>query len=133
MKKTIILSLIALAFSASQVYANSSRVLPEAAFTEIPVGKDSNPLHISVVKGDFETVAKLISLGANVNQKWNGMTPAMYAARYNQVEILDLLIRNGANLKLKCDKGHTAKYYAKLAHANAAADLITDTLSKKKS
>ena len=133
MKKTIILSLIALAFSATQLNANPLNTLTKVEATEIPVIKDANPLHMSVVKGDFETVAKLISLGTNVNEKWNGMTAAMYAARYNHVEILELLIRSGANLKLKCDHGHTAKYYAKVSNANEAQEVITEALSNKKS
>ena len=133
MKKTIILSVMALAFSVAQLNANSLNTLTKVDSSEIPVIKDANPLHMSVVKGDFETVAKIISLGADVNEKWNGMTAAMYAARYNQVEILNLLIRSGANLKLKSNEGHTANDYAILSHADEAIDVITETLSNKKS
>ena len=41
------------------------------------------------------------------------MTPAMFAARYNKAEILELLIENGADLKIKSDKGYTVKEIGK--------------------
>ena len=129
MKKTIILSAIAMVFSLAQVNANS---LPSHASDTSYEIKASSPFHLSIVKGDYETVVKLIDLGSDVNQKWNGMTPAMYAARYNRVEILQLLIDNGADLKKRCDKGKTAKYYAELSNATDAENLITETLSTKK-
>lgn len=134
MKKTIILSVIALALSAVQLNANTlnNQSASQKAEISTPIAF-SNPLHMAVVQGDLETVKRLIELGSNVNEKWNGMTPAMYAARYNNAAILKVLINNGANLKLKCDKGHTAKYYAKVSHATDAEKIITEALSKKKS
>lgn len=134
MKKTIILSVIALAFSAMQVNANSMNHQPLSENAQVSTHKTfSSPLHMAVVQGDLEMVKKLIDLGSDVNEKWNGMTPAMYAARYNNADILKVLISNGANLKLKCDKGHTAKYYAEVSHATEAEKVITEALSKKKS
>ncbi|HZW63922.1 MAG TPA: ankyrin repeat domain-containing protein [Flavobacteriaceae bacterium] len=129
MKKTIILSVIALVLSLSSVQANAENFDPLPAFSKV---ENASPFHLSIVKGDMETVKKLIELGSNVNEKWNGMTPAMYAARYNKVEILQLLIDNGANLKTRCSKGHTAAYYAELAKATEAKQLIIETLSKKR-
>ena len=89
---------------------------------------------MSIAKGDFETVVKLINLGTDVNQKSNGMTPAMYAAKFNRCEILKLLINNGAQLKVKSDKGMTAKKYAELSNAKEAKAIIENALkaSKKK-
>lgn len=90
-----------------------------------------NSFCVSIAKGDIETVQKLISLGEDVNQKSNGMTPVMYAAKYNRTEILKLLIARGADLKTKSDKKMTAADYAKLHGATEAHAIIEETLSKK--
>jgi len=78
----------------------------------------------AVISGDLETVQKMIELGEDVNQKSLGMRPVHFAARYNKVEILELLVANGADLSVKCDKGYTAEKYAKLSHADAALTYI---------
>ena len=129
MKKSIILCAIALAGFSFQGIANSEIPFENSISTEI---KAASPFHLSIVKGDLATVQKLISLGSDVNEKWNGLTPAMYAARYNKTEILELLIIHGANLKAKCDRGHTALDYAKLSNATEAKEMITKALSTKK-
>ena len=78
----------------------------------------------AVIKGDLETVKRLIDLGEDVNQKSQGMTPAMFAARYNKVDVLEILIDNGADLNLKSNQGYTAKRYAELSNATDALELI---------
>ncbi|MBD0832406.1 ankyrin repeat domain-containing protein [Aestuariibaculum sediminum] len=129
MKKTIILSAIALCFSIVSVNATSteSNVTPNKVEAYLKV----NSFCVSIAKGDIVTVKKLIARGEDVNQKSNGMTPAMYAAKYNRVEILQLLISEGANLKSKCPKGYTAKKYAELHGAKDAEKVIDMALSKK--
>lgn len=82
----------------------------------------------AIVQGDYDTVKSLIALGENVNQKSLGMTPAMFAARYNKVEILELLIENGADLKIKSDKGFSAKKYAELSNATDAITVLETAL-----
>ncbi len=100
----------------------SAAVENNSTAIEAVVKPKVNAFCMAIVKGDTELVKKMIALGQDVNEKSNGMTPAMYAARYNKVDILELLIKEGADLKARCSKGHTAKYYAK--HSNA-----TDTLA----
>ena len=78
----------------------------------------------AIMQGDIDTVKKLIDLGEDVNQKSLGMTPAIYAARYNKPEILQLLIDNGANLKIKSDKGYSVKKYAELSNAAEALQVL---------
>ena len=56
------------------------------------------------------------------------MTPAMFAARYNKAEILELLIANGANLKTKSDKGYTAEKIAELSNASDALEVLKSTV-----
>lgn len=71
----------------------------------------------AIIKGDKEMVLKMIEMGEDVNQKSLGKTPAHYAARYNRPEIMKALIKNGADLRKRCDQGFTVKKYAELAEA----------------
>jgi len=130
MKKTIIISAMAACLSIVNVNAEPLTTKDYNTFTTVSVVK-VNAFCASIAKGDFETVKKLVDLGTDVNVKSNGMTPAMYAAKYNRVEILELLIANGANLKVKSDKGWTAKKYADLSNAKEAKSVIANTLTKK--
>src|SRR5690606_18520072 len=128
MKKSIIIPVLALCVSLGAYAEPTSKVINSAtSVKEFKV----NPFCVSIAKGDFETVKKLVSLGAEINQKSEGMTPAMYAAKYNRTDILKLLIENGANLKLKSDKGMTALKYAELHKAHDAKAIIEDALKRK--
>ena len=129
MKKTFIISAIALCFSIVTVNANP--VIPNNTVTTVDAIFKVNPFCVSIAKGDIETVIKLINLGTDVNQKSNGMTPAMYAAKFNRVEILELLIAHGAKLKTKSDKGLTAMKYAERSNAAEAKSVIENTLTKR--
>ncbi len=131
MKKTII---IAVAFVCSLTSVNA--MTPTETLT-IPTTFQVQPEYnvsafcVAVVKGDIATVKKLIELGEDVNKMSQGMTPAMYAAKFNRVEVLKVLIAEGANLKKRSAKGKTAKQYAKLTNANDTYTLIENTLKKK--
>ncbi|GAA4270719.1 ankyrin repeat domain-containing protein [Aquimarina gracilis] len=89
-----------------------------------------SPFCLSIAKGDYEMVKKMIELGTEVNKVSGGMTPLMYAARYNRVEIIKLLIANGAKVKTRDNQGFTALKYAELSGANEAMKLLAD-LKKK--
>ena len=73
----------------------------------------------------------MITLGEDVNEKSLGMTPAIFAARYNKAEILKVLIANGADLRIKCDKGMNIKKYAELSNAQDALAVINEHWKKK--
>ncbi|WP_396601853.1 ankyrin repeat domain-containing protein [Algibacter sp. R77976] len=129
MKKTIIISAIALCFSIVSVNAtpvNQSVNNKVEAFFKV------NSFCVSIAKGDLETVQKLISRGADVNAKSNGMTPVMYAAKFNRTDILELLIVHGANLKAKSDKKMTALKYAQLHGAKDAETIIVKAIADAK-
>lgn len=130
MKKTIIISAIALCFSVVSVNANNAKNLVEdqVMYSTQTTAKVS-PFCVSIAKGDIETVKKLINLGEDVNKKSNGMTPLMYAARFNRTDILKLLISKGAKLKTKSDKGLTAVKYAKLSNAKEALAILENALA----
>lgn len=79
--------------------------------------------------GNYEAVKSLIETGENVNQKSNGLTPLMFAARHNKAKIAKLLIDNGAKLKVKSDKGNmTALSIAKRSKALEAIKVIKEAL-----
>ena len=130
MKKTFIITALALCFSIVTVNAKSLDT-PVTNYETTAYFKVS-PFCVSIAKGDIETVKKLITLGADINEKSNGMTPVMYAAKFNRTDILKFLIAKGAKLKTKSDKGMTAIKYAELHKANEAHAILKQAMSKKK-
>ena len=79
--------------------------------------------------GNYDAVKALIETGENVNKKSNGLTPLMFAARHNKAKIVQLLIDNGAKLKLKSDHGNmTALDIAKRSKAIDAVKVIQKSL-----
>ena len=129
MKKTIIISAIALCFSIVSVNATP---VNQTVNYEVETFFKVNSFCVSIAKGDIETVQKLISRGADINAKSNGMTPVMYAAKFNRTDILKLLIVHGANLKAKSDKKMTALKYAQLHGAKDAEAIIKSALLEAK-
>lgn len=81
--------------------------------------RNLQPLSVAVATGNYEMTQKFLEFGSDVNQatKTMGLTPLMFAARYNKVELLKLLIANGANLNVESRVGVTALGYAKLCNA----------------
>ncbi len=122
MKKTILVTL-ALAFIASASFATETVAVTENHDYEQTSFK-TNPFCMAIVKGDLDAVKKMIELGSDVNEKWDGMTPLMYAARYNRVEIIQVLVDKGANVKTRDSKGNNAMKFAKLSNAKEAIVLL---------
>ncbi|MCM5663680.1 ankyrin repeat domain-containing protein [Galbibacter mesophilus] len=127
MKKLALLTAVFL--TAGITFANTSKnekvLNDEVTVLATRPAPKLSPFCMSIVKGDLATVQKLLSLGANVNEKSVGRTPAMYAARYNRAEILELLIAHDADLKAKCSgKGLTAMEYAKQSNAVDAIAIL---------
>ena len=131
MRKTILTATALCLMAVTGIYAvvnttiedSNCEMIAEASF-------EVNPFCKAIMTGDIDMVKKLIDLGEDVNQKSLGMTPAIYAARYNKAEILELLIDSGANLKTKSDKGYTAKKYAEMSNATAALEVIETAMKK---
>lgn len=90
----------------------------------VAVEQTISPFCKAVMQGDVVTVERLISLGEDVNQKSLGMTPAMFAARYNKAKVLALLIAKGADLELKSNQGYGVRKYAELSDAKEALEVI---------
>ncbi|MEZ4838537.1 ankyrin repeat domain-containing protein [Flavobacterium sp.] len=90
----------------------------------------ATPLCVAISKGEVDVVKKFIEYGADINETTNGLTPLMYAARYNQVEIIELLLAKGANIKAKDERGFTALNHAENSKATEAIALLKN-YSKK--
>lgn len=114
MKKSIVYLSLALALSAN-AFASDYSSKPFYA---------TNPLCVAISKGDSETAKKIIEYGGDVNQSFNGMTPLMVAARYNNVEMIKVLLSKGANFNTKDEKGNTALKHAELSNAKEAVDFL---------
>ncbi len=84
-----------------------------------------------IAKGDIEGVKSMIAAGTDINKKSVGMTPLMYAARHNRVEIVNLLIARGADIKIKSNRGYSALDYAEMSKAVDAYKVISDVLYSK--
>jgi ankyrin repeat protein len=124
MKKTVIylgLALVAFA-NVSMASTHKATAKNQVEFSAYFV----SPLNVAISKGDIETVKKFIEYGADVNQISEDMTPLMIAARSNKVEIMKLLIANGARTYEKNEKGFTALKYAQLSNATEAIAILKD-------
>ncbi|MDO6492970.1 MULTISPECIES: ankyrin repeat domain-containing protein [unclassified Cellulophaga] len=131
MKKTILVVAATFLVATSVVKANVN--LEEENYIEKVANSEVvNTFCMAILKGDVETVRKLIEFGEDVNKKSNGMTPAIFAARYNKVEILEILIANGADLRIKCDKGRSVMLHAELSNAKEAMAFLEKIAKEKK-
>ena len=114
--------LLGLAVNATP-FANNSTV--EDTITITTIVTETDAFCTLIKQGNFEAVKGMIEAGADINKKSLGMTPLMYAARQNRVEIVKLLIANGADLKAKSDRGYSAKEYAEMSKAWDAYNIIS--------
>ena len=122
MRKTILTLSIAL----TMVIGLSASEKPEIYFDNSAVVTLFNPTSFckAIMKGDLETVQKMIELGEDVNQKSLGMTPLHFAARYNKAEIVEVLIESGADVNKRCDRGFTVRKHAELSNAKDALKVL---------
>jgi ankyrin repeat protein len=128
MKKSIIyLSFVLAAFFSNAAVA-ATNVFP-AVHASAKILK-ATPLAQAIAKGDIASVKKFIEYGSDVNETSNDMSPLMIAARYNHVEIINLLLDKGAKIEIKNTKGFSALKYAQLSNANEAVTALTEALKK---
>jgi ankyrin repeat protein len=123
MKKTIIYLGITLMAFPSLSFASNTNFIGNQKTQNI-FNVSPAPLSVAISKGEIETVKKFIEYGADVNEKLNGMTPLMYAARYNKVEIIKYLLLKGADRNIKDSQGFTALKHAELSNANEAIAIL---------
>ncbi|MFH7015767.1 ankyrin repeat domain-containing protein [Flavobacterium sp. FlaQc-47] len=109
-------------------FANVSMASNQTSFVQPQmeiVNSFSTPLNVAVSKGDLDFVKKLIEYGADVNEISEDLSPLMIAARYNKVEIMNVLLANGANPSAKNEKGFTALKFAQLSNAKEAIAILS--------
>ncbi|SFW68493.1 ankyrin repeat domain-containing protein [Cellulophaga fucicola] len=123
MKKSIIAFSLLVSVVGTTVASNNNPETLKVVTTSI---KNVSPLSIAVAKGDYVTTFNFLKYGADSNEKSvaTGMTPLMYAARYNNVKLLKLLIENGADTTVTSKIGYNALGYAKLSNASEAVAFL---------
>jgi ankyrin repeat protein len=120
MKKSVVVLALALGFSISSL--NASNEIVTSDLNEIAVQTvEISPICTAVATGNTEEVKKLINNGVDVNAKSNGMMPIHYAAKYNRVEMIKVLITAGSKIHEPCDLGYTALRHAEKTNADDAA------------
>ena len=123
MKKSVVVLALALGFSISNLNATNKNLtsnLNEVIEKTVEV----SPLCKAVATGNIEEVNKLIKAGADVNEKSNGMMPIHYAAKFNRVEIIKVLITAGSKIHKPCDLGYTALRHAQKTKAVEAEQFL---------
>lgn len=125
MKKTVII-LGALFIFTNGTFASNYKSKTENEVEFSIYGK--SPFHLAISKGDVEAVKKFILYGSNINKMVNSMvnnmTPLMVAARFNQYEIIKILLANGADLSIENSHGLTALRYAEYAKATESVVVL---------
>ncbi|MFD2564512.1 ankyrin repeat domain-containing protein [Aquimarina rubra] len=124
MKKTfvtvlMIIFITSVGFASSEVKDNENRNYELTTYQK-------DPFIMAIIKGDFDTVVKMIEEGSDVNLRSEGKTPLMYAARYNRVDIIRLLVGKGAYLQAKDKNGNTAMNFAELSNAKEAMAVLKE-------
>lgn len=116
MKNSKIITTLALCFTL--LTSNATNLSSDLNSIEVITSSfKASSFCVAIVKGDLETVKKLVQYGEDVNQVSNGMTPLMYAAKYNRAAIVEFLISKGAKTNVRSDKGMTAMKYAEATNA----------------
>lgn len=124
MKKTILTLSMTVLLMGTGLVAKASSINNQIYSEENMKTYEISSFCKAVLQGDIATVERMIELGEDVNQKSLGMTPAMFAARYNKAEILQLLIDHGANLKIRSNQGFSVVKYAELSNAKDALAVL---------
>ena len=126
MKKVILMLSMAFMVMGTGLMAHEPGLQNETS--EIPTFVEISSFCKAVMQGDIDTVQRMIELGEDIDKKSLGMTPVMFAARYNKVDILKLLIDKGADLKIKSNKGFSVMKYAELSNAKEALAVLENAI-----
>ena len=84
-----------------------------------------------IKNGDYKAVKKMLASGQKVNEKSNGLTPLMFAARYNKHKIAKLLIGSGADVNALSSNGKfTPLKMARISKAKETYYVIKNAIDK---
>ena len=129
MRKTMLLVAAAITLVVTSGYAeNRHLVTNQTEITTLLVKEKINSFCRAIIQWDITVVKRMIALGEDVNQKSLGMTPAIFAARYNRAGILKLLIDKGADIGIRSDSGFSITQFAEAANAKDAIRVINTEL-----
>ncbi|WP_291867717.1 ankyrin repeat domain-containing protein [Maribacter sp.] len=117
MKKTVVSIAVASMLMCTGLMANQESSTLHLSSSHFIIKSEISTFCKAIIKGDVSLVKGMIEAGEDINKKSQGMTPAIFAARYNKAEILELLIANGADLKVKSNNGLSIMEIAKAANA----------------
>lgn len=68
------------------------------------------PIHIATIRGQKGNVSMLVNAGTNVNEQTrHGIAPLMLGALFGHIDIVALLIKNGAERSIQDAEQRTAK------------------------
>jgi ankyrin repeat protein len=120
MKKSVVVLALALGVSIGNLNATNSTAT--SAYNDIlSQSVEISPLCRAVATGNTEEVKRLINNGVDVNAASNGMMPIHYAAKYNRVDMIKVLITAGSKIHEPDNLGYTALRLAEKSNADDAA------------
>lgn len=90
-----------------------------------------NLLTVAVTKSDFKTIKLLIDHKADVNGRdWFNSTPLMYAVNIGNLDIINYLLKKGADVRANDGQGNTVLSAAKEKNNTEVVKLIEDKLKE---
>lgn len=133
MKKTnrfwVIVPAVAMLFTSALQASESTTT--NTAYVNV-VKPTPSQLNVAISKGDLAKVQQLVEIGVDVNKKdERGTTPLMYAILFNQPQIVDYLIRNGADYRAEDAKGNTISDYAEKSKSEEIVKLVNDARKRR--
>lgn len=134
MKKTnrfwVIVPAVVMLFSnavTANAFTTSENTTPVAVVKPAP-----SQLNVAISKGDLAKVQQLVEIGVDVNKKdERGTTPLMYAILFKQPQIVDFLIRNGADFRAEDKNGLSISDYAEKSKSEEIIKLVNEALRRR--
>ena len=81
-------------------------------------------IHDAAGEGNIEAVKQHIAAGTDVDAKTRGETPLLWAARFGQSQVAELLIAEGADVNAKNVVGQTPLHWAAMAGHKEIIELL---------
>ena len=116
------------------VTANNGNSVLESSKKEFVTKSNLNAFCRLIQMGQYNAVKILVEDGIDIEKKSIGLTPLMFAARHNRVDIVNLLIKHGANLNVKSSDRRkiTAMKWAEITNAKESYVVIKEAIGKIK-
>ena len=69
-------------------------------------------IHYAIINGDIQSIQIIINQNINLESNGNGLTPLLFATKMNKIEIMKILLSNGANVNAKTKEGYYPLLFA---------------------